>query len=413
MISSLFAGISGLNANSTAMTVIGDNIANVNTIAYKANEISFSNVLSTSLTGSDSSDIGRGVDIWDTNGIWTQGSMESTGRATDVSINGIGFFVVTDDSGAEFYTRAGQFYLDQYGDMINPDGLHVMGYEIDPTTGSLGSITQVSIPGDRVSPPQQSTEFNFDINLDAGAAVGDTFAASQTIYDSLGNPIELTLTFTNQAAGQWDCVATVPDTEGGPPPNVTIDGNASILVEFDSDGNMIAPPANPQLDITLINGATTPLTVDWTLLDAQGQSYGDVTGYANPSSMTFQYQDGYPAGVLRGISVDDDGTISASYSNGRLVPVYVLALADFPSYEGLSKMGGNLYAESLASGQPLQGTPGNGRLGNISPATVEMSNVDLAQEFVNMITVQRAFQANSRVITTSDEILNELINIKR
>jgi len=285
MISSLFAGISGLNANSTAMTVIGDNIANVNTIAYKANEISFSNVLSTSLTGSNSSDIGRGVDIWDTNGIWTQGSMETTGRATDVSINGIGFFVVTDDSGAEFYTRAGQFYLDQYGNMVNPDGLNVMGYEIDPATGSLGSITQVSIPGDRVSPPQQTTEFNFDINLDAGAAVGDTFAASQTIYDSLGNPIELTLTFTNQAAGQWDCVATVPDSEGGPPPNVTIDGGASILVEFDSDGNMIAPAANPQLDITLINGATTPLTVDWTLFDALGQSYGDVTGYANPQTV--------------------------------------------------------------------------------------------------------------------------------
>ena len=415
MISSLFAGISGLNANATAMTVIGDNIANVNTIAYKANEISFSNVLSTSLTGSASSDIGRGVDIWDTNGIWTQGSMESTGRATDVSINGIGFFVVTDESGAEFYTRAGQFYLNQFGDMVNPDGLHVMGYEIDPATGSMGSISQVSIPGDRVSPPQQTTEFNFDVNIDAGAEAGDTFAASQTIYDSLGNPIELTLTFTNLAAGQWSCMASVPDSEGGPPvppalSNVQINGTDTLTVQFDADGNMIAPagPGNPPLDITLINGATSPMQVDWSLYDALGQTYGDLTGYSNPSSMTFQYQDGYPAGVLRGIAIDDDGTISASYSNGRLVP-----LADFPSYEGLSKMGGNLYAESLASGQPLQGTPGNGRLGNVSPSTVEMSNVDLAQEFVNMITVQRAFQANSRVITTSDEILAELINIKR
>ena len=133
MISSLFAGISGLNANATAMTVIGDNIANVNTIAYKANQISFSNVLSTSLTGSDSSDIGRGVDIWDTNGVWTQGSMEGTGRATDLSINGIGFFIVTDENSSEYYTRAGQFYLNELGDMVNPDGLHVMGYDIDAT----------------------------------------------------------------------------------------------------------------------------------------------------------------------------------------------------------------------------------------------------------------------------------------
>ncbi|UCG04889.1 MAG: flagellar hook protein FlgE [Desulfobacterales bacterium] len=409
MLSSLFAGISGLNANATAMTVIGDNIANVNTIAYKANQISFSNVLSTSLTGSDSSDIGRGVNVWDTNGVWTQGSMQGTGRATDLSVNGIGFFIVTDENGSQYYTRAGQFYLNELGDMVNPDGLHVMGYEID-ATGALGGLSQISIPGDRLSPPQATTEFSFDVNLDAGAQPADTFSAAQTIYDSLGNAIEVTLTFTNVASNQWTVDASVPASVGGP---VTINGAASIPVTFDANGNLIAPAADANVSIVLTNGATSPQTVTWDLYDALGNSNGDLTGYANPSSMTFQYQDGYPAGVLRGISVDDDGTISANYSNGRLVPVYMLALADFPSYEGLDKMGGNLYAESLESGQPLQGIPGNGRLGNISPSTIEMSNVDLAKEFVDMITVQRAFQANSRVITTSDEILAELINIKR
>ena len=288
MISSLFAGISGLNANAIAMTVIGDNIANVNTIAYKSNSISFSNVLSTSLTGSDSSDIGRGVNVWNTSGAWTQGSLQSTGSATDLSVNGIGFFVVQDESGAEYYTRAGQFYLNELGDMVNPDGLHVMGYDIDPTTGALGSLTQISIPGDRVSQPQATTEFSFDINLDAGAQVGETFAASQTVYDSLGNPIELSLTFTNVASGQWSCQASVPVSVGGPivPPasNVTINGGNSINVLFDSNGNMTdpPPPGNPQLDINLINGATSPLTVSWSLYDALNQSYGDLTGYANP-----------------------------------------------------------------------------------------------------------------------------------
>jgi flagellar hook protein FlgE len=293
--------------------------------------------------------------------------------------------------------------------MVNPDGLHVMGYEID-STGALGSLSQISIPGDRVSPPQATTEFAFDINLDAGAQPGDTFTASQTIYDSLGNPVELTLTFTNVASGQWTAAGSVPAAVGGP---VTINGAASIPVTFDANGDLTAPAADATVSIVLTNGATTPQNLTWDLYDALGANNQDLTGYANPSSVTFQYQDGYPAGVLRGISVDDDGTISASYSNGRLVPVYMLALADFPSYEGLDKMGGNLWAESLESGQPLQGIPGNGRLGNISPSTIEMSNVDLAQEFVNMITVQRAFQANSRVITTSDEILAELINIKR
>ena len=149
MISSLFAGISGLNANATAMTVIGDNIANVNTIAYKSNSISFSNVLSTSLTGSDTSGIGRGVDVWNTSGAWTQGSLQSSGSATDLAVNGIGFFVVHDNSGDEYFTRAGQFYIDELGDMVNSDGLHVMGYDIDPTTGALGSLTQIRLPGDR------------------------------------------------------------------------------------------------------------------------------------------------------------------------------------------------------------------------------------------------------------------------
>ncbi len=163
----------------------------------------------------------------------------------------------------------------------------------------------------------------------------------------------------------------------------------------------------------MANGAATPQTLTWDLFDAGGTSLGDVTGYSSPSSTTFQYQDGYASGVLRGISVDEAGVVTAAYSNGQLTPTYQIALADFPSYDGLSKLGKNLYAESLESGQPMPGVAGNGRLGSVSPGAIEMSNIDLAQEFVKMITTQRAFQANSRVITTSDEILNELINIKR
>jgi flagellar hook protein FlgE len=394
MITSLFAGISGLNANATAMTVIGDNIANVNTIAYKATKISFANVLAISLAGSARSQIGRGVQVWDTGAIWNQGSQEGTGGATDLSVNGIGFFIVSDE---------------ELGDFVNPDGLHVMGYPIDDT-GAFGSLTQISIPGDRVSNPRATTEFAFDINLDAGALPNETYSASQTVYDSLGNPVEITLTFTNVASGSWTVAASVPPSVGT---GVTLDGLPSIPVTFDAFGALVTPAGDVAVAVTLTNGADTPLNMNWDLYDALGISAGDLTGYANPSSTTFQRQDGYPSGLLRGISVDEDGTVSASYSNGQLVPVYMLALADFPSYEGLNKMGSNLWAESLESGQALPGRPGVGRLGNISPGTIEMSNVDLAKEFVNMITAQRAFQANSRVITTSDEILAELINIKR
>ncbi len=410
MIGSLFAGISGLNANATAMTVIGDNIANVNTTAFKANSSSFANVLSQSLGGSGSSDIGRGVEFWGTSASWSQGTLENTSSPTDLAINGKGFFIVQDSAGASFYTRAGQFHLDENGDMVNPDGLTVQGYQID-SSGNLGNITDISIPGERISPPSATTEFTFDINLDSDAATDETYTTSQSIFDSLGNAIPLTLTFTKQAAAQtWVVAASVPASSGS---GVTIGGAATATVTFDSSGNLTAPAADGSLSITLTNGATTPQTVTWDLYNASGTNLGDLTGYASPSATTFQYQDGYMSGVLRGISVDEDGVVTAAYSNGQLTPVYQLALADFPSYSGLTKLGKNLYVESLSSGQPLPGVAGNGRLGGISPNSIEMSNVDLAQEFVKMITTQRAFQANSRVITTSDEILQELINLKR
>jgi flagellar hook protein FlgE len=406
MIGSLFAGISGLNANATAMTVIGDNIANVNTTAFKANRSSFANVLSQSLGGAMGSDIGRGVEFWGTSPMWTQGSLENTGSATDMAINGKGFFIVQDDTGSNFYTRAGQFILDNVGDMVNPDGLVVQGYEID-ADGNLGNLTDVSIPGERISPPSATTEFTFDINLDSQTAPNATYSTSQTVFDSLGNAIPLTLTFTKQAAAQsWLVAPSVPPAAG----TAAID---DATITFDDTGNLnMAAAANKTLTITLTNGAATPQAITWDLFDA-GVSLGDVTGFSSASSTTFQYQDGYTAGVLRGISVDDNGVITAAYSNGQLTPTFQIALADFPSYEGLAKMGKNLYAESIKSGQPMPGVAGNGRLGSISPSAVEMSNIDLAQEFVKMITTQRAFQANSRVITTSDEILSELINIKR
>lgn len=409
MIGSLFAGISGLNANAKAMTVIGDNIANVNTTAFKSNRSSFANVLSQSLGGSTGSDIGRGVEFWGASALWTQGSLENTGSATDLAINGNGFFIVNDPTGASFYTRAGQFYMNDRGEMVNPDGLTVQGYEID-ASGNRGNLTNITIPGERVSPPSPTTTFTFDINLDAGAATGDTYSTSQSVYDSLGNAIPLALTFTKldttvpATARSWSVAGSVP-VPNGP---VAL---SSTTFTFDEAGNLTVPGGDLTVDITMGNGAF-PMSLTWDLVDLAGP-LGDITGYASPSNTTFQFQDGFSSGVLRGISVDESGIVTAAYSNGQLTPLFQVAMADFPSFEGLTKLGGNLYAESLNSGQPMPGVAGDGRLGNISPMAIEMSNVDLAQEFVKMITTQRAFQANSRVITTSDEILAELINLKR
>lgn len=416
MIGSLFAGISGLNANATAMTVIGDNIANVNTTGFKSNRASFANVLSTSLQGSGGSDIGRGVAFWGSTPSWSQGSVENTANATDMAINGRGFFMVNDESGQTLFTRAGEFAFDRNGNLINPDGLTAQGYEVTAVAAdgslTLGAIMNIGVPSESTSPPVATDEFTMDINLDAGAAVTDTYSTSQVFYDSLGNAVPVTFTFTRVAAvapatATWNVAASIPASAG------TGAAVSVPSVGFDANGDMLVPAANATVTLTLTNGAASPQAINWALYDPAGPSLGDITGYASTSVTTFQTQNGYPAGSLRGVSVDELGVVTGAYSNGQMTPLYQVALVDFPSYYGLSKMGNNLYAESLASGQALPGVAQSGRLGSISPSAIEMSNVDLAQEFVKMITTQRAFQANSRVITTSDEILNELINIKR
>jgi flagellar hook protein FlgE len=409
MIASLFAGISGLNANTNAMRAIGDNIANANTTSFKGNSMSFANILSTSLEGAIDDGVGRGAGVWGVETSWSQGALENTNDPLDLAMNGKGFFIVKDDEGSSYYTRAGQFHFDERGYLINPDGLRIQGYEVD-SGGNLGPVADIFIPGERMGQPSATTEFSFDINLNADAVTGDTYTTSQIVYDSLGKAVALTLTFTNTAPGQWDVAASVPSSVGGP---VTINGGASIPLTFDANGELTSPAADATLNIILTNGAASPQTVTWDIYDVLGNNLGDMTGYAGPSTTTFQYQNGYPSGVLRDISIGEDGMVTAYYSNGQLVPCYQIALADFPSYYGLTKMGNNLYAESLTSGQPLVGTAGTGRLGDISPSTLEMSNVDLAQEFVKIITTQRAYQANSRVITASDEMLAELMNIKR
>ena len=417
MIGSLFAGISGLNANAMAMTVIGDNIANVNTTAFKANRSSFANMLSQSLTGAGSGDIGRGVEFWGTSATWSQGNVENTASPTDMAVNGKGFFILQDDTGLSYYSRAGEFAFDRNGDLVNPDGLYVQGYEVTAVapdgTFSLGNIANINIPGESTAMPSATTEFTVDVNLDAGAVAGDTYSTTLSVFDSLGNAIPLSITFTKQAApiNTWSAGVSVPSTVALPA-DVTI--NPSTLT-FTATGGLATGGSDSLIAINnLLTGAEN-LSLNWDIFDAVagGVSNGDITQYASASTTTFQTQNGYTSGVLRGVDVDEEGVVTGIYSNGQLIPLFQVALADFANYGGLQKLGKNLYQESRASGQALTGTPQDGALGAISPQTIEMSNVDLAQEFVKMIITQRAFQANARVITTSDEILSELINLKR
>ena len=405
MIGSLYSGISGLKVNTKALAVIGDNIANVNTTGFKSSRVSFANIFSASL-GSTGNQIGRGVTMSGVNPVWDSGSLENTTSITDLAVNGKGLFIVNDDSGTPFYTRAGKFEFDRYDNLVSSNGMEVQGYAINLDGNLETALSGITLPAGN-SAPFATEEFSMGINLDAGAATNDTYTSSLSIYDSLGNAIPLTMTFTKTATdGVWDVDASIPDSisgvSGGPGAAVSVG-----TVTFNSAGVLTSPATNPTITLTLDNGATTNQVIDWEV------SNGNLTGYSGTSATSSQTQNGYASGTLQGVSVDEDGVFTGLYSNGIMTPFAQIALADFASYSGLAKMGGNLYAASVNSGQATTGVPGSSSLGSVSPNSLEMSNVDLSTEFVQMITTQRAFQASSKVITTSDEILAELINIKR
>ena len=415
MIGSLYSGISGLKANTSAMSVIGDNIANVDTTGFKSSRVSFANIFSSSVSQT-SLQIGRGVTLNGVNPQWQPGSLENTNSATDLSINGAGLFMVDDPSSRiSYYSRAGMFDWDKDGNLVTPDGFIAQGYSIDPATGATGGIGDITLPNG-TSAPNPTQNISFGMNLNSDAAVGDVFTSSITAFDSLGSEAILDVEFTRTLTG-WDwavnvshdnpAAATIPHTPH-PSGRFVFDPNGNLDPAASSPAN-----ANPTIVLTGIDPATTPMTITWNYLDAALASDGSITGYSSESSKTAQTQDGYPSGSLQSVSVDEDGYFTGIYSNGSMIPFAQLALADFASYSGLAKQGGNLYAESLASGQALIGPPNSAGMGSIAPSTLEMSNVDLGTEFVEMITTQRAFQANSKVITTSDEILAELLNIKR
>ena len=415
MIGSLYSGISGLKANTSAMSVIGDNIANVDTTGFKSSRVSFANIFSASLS-QNSLQIGRGVTLNGVNPQWEAGSLENTNNATDLSINGSGLFMVKDPTNdINFYSRAGKFEWDKDGSLVSPDGFVVQGYPI-AANGTVGTIDDIVLPNG-TSAPSATQNFSFGMNLSSSATIGDTFTSSITSYDSLGTEVILDVQLTKVAAG-WDWAVTPTPATVSCATNGQIrflaTGELDPLTTQWREGAGAYATTPPDLTLTGLAPAASPQTVTWNYLDTAGTaSDGSITGYSSESAKTAQTQDGYPSGSLQSVAVDEDGYFTGVYSNGSMIPFAQLALADFASYSGLAKQGSNLYAESLASGQALIGPPNSAGMGSVAPSTLEMSNVDLGTEFVEMITTQRAFQANSKVITTSDEILNELLNIKR
>lgn len=420
--SALYSGVSGLNTNSQAMSVIGNNLANTNTVGFKGSRSVFSDLLSSSINGSGgASQVGRGVGMSKVDQVFSQGTFESTESNLDVAIEGDGFFILKEDGNeTPFYSRAGAFRFDENGYLVNAEGYRVQGKEFDTINNTVlkpGDATDIQVAGTGLIQGLATSTMTLTTNLDSSEPIiaaaflySDpatyNYSSSAQIYDSLGNPHLLTTYFTKTADNTW--AVNYSYENGATPPAVTTGAFAPL--SFTADGILAGAAATPPVATTATTGA-----LNWANgSDATGtiEITFDTTQFNSESVVISQDQNGYGAGNLTGVDIDADGIVVASYSNGVQTNIAQLVLGKFQNPNGLSLVGKNLYNETSASGPARTGMPGP-ELGKVFTNSLEQSNVDMGTEFVKMITVQRGFQANSKIITTVDELLGELINLKR
>jgi flagellar hook protein FlgE len=402
----MYSGLSGLNSYGEAMSVVGDNIANLNTTGFKYSSVHFEDLMAQLIpTGSGPGQVGRGVRISDVSTVWQQGSLENSADDVDVAITGTGFLIVQDPLNQSlFYTRDGNFSLDNEGYLINAQSYRVQGKAIDPTTGTPSGVDTDIVLSQNYAAPRASTAVDMVMNLDANATVGDYYDTAITVYDNLGNVHVLDMRYTNAAANDWgvsgtldgvDITANITDQGGGGPTNML----------FDTNGTMTAGGLYT-VDLSAYNIGPVDL-------NTRNTPGGNTTQYAAASATNYASQDGYGPGFLQRISINNEGIITGHYSNGQIIPQYQLTLARFNAPGKLYREGSNQYTETQDSGVPLTGAPGTNGLGKINSNALEQSNVDLGNEFVHMILYQRAFQANSRIITTTDTMMEEVLMLKR
>ncbi len=425
MLRAMFSGVSGLRSHQTMLDVVSNNIANVNTSGFKASRVTFQEAISQVLRGSSGTDVvragtnpmqlGLGTNVASIDGIFTQGATQLTGRNTDLAIQGDGFFIV-EAGGARQYTRSGAFSLDQGGNMVGPTGAVAQGWMAD-ATGEVNfnsEVTSIQLPAGQTIPPVATTVVEVGGNLPVEDVPGVTrISSSITMYDSLGDPQRLTMHFDSTGVNTWDVSAEYTDAAG----TVLTAPAAPVEVIFDTDGAMLSvggvavgPGAPAEIALTGLNFGNGSSLQDLTIkLDGAVET----VQFGGGRTLEAREQDGQPIGLLRGFAVGNDGAITGQFSNGEAKVLGYMAMATFNNPAGLVREGESMYSESGNSGVELVGPPGTGSAGLITAGALEMANVDLAQEFTNLIIAQRGFQANSRAITTSDEVLSELVNLKR
>ncbi|MEX0974444.1 MAG: flagellar hook protein FlgE [Bacillota bacterium] len=426
MMRSLFSAVSGLRAHQTRMDVIGNNVANVNTPGYKSSRVTFQEVFSQTLRGASSpSDmsmterggmnplqVGLGVTTGSIDTNHVSGNLQPTSRMADVAIEGKGFFVVQDGS-THAYTRVGAFDTDGDGILVDSEGRKVLGWVLDPLTGNLPTdktetlLNPIRIAIGSNMSASATNRIVWQKNLDSQAALGATKTVPVTTYDSQGAPHSVTLTFTKIGpdAGPpvvppntWAWEATTAEAD------LTIPAGTEGVLTFNADGSFSA--TNPAISaIPMTHPGVSNMNVV--------MNFAGMTQVAGPSTADTASVNGHPTGTLESYTFDSKGIISGFFSNGQTKILGQISVANFANPSGLQKKGKSLYVESNNSGDADIGEAGMSGRGTVAPSSLEMSNVDLAEEFTQMIITQRGFQANSRIITVSDELLQELVSLKR
>jgi flagellar hook protein FlgE len=402
--------LTGLEANSIALDTIGNNLANLNTTAFKDQTTSFSDLFYQNIgnTGSGNAlQVGLGTQVAGTDTDFSQGSLSTTTNSTDMALNGSGFFVV-DQGGLEQLTRAGHFQLDQSGNLITSTGDAVMGYAAaNGVVNTNTPLTELQVPVGATQAAQATQNFGITANLDAATAVGGTFSSTLTMYDSLGQSHAATVAFTNTAPNTWTYAISLPPGDAtGVPVN-----NTGTLT-FNSSGGLVTPAANVSgISFSGMTDGANTMTFNWDLYNSAGAAQvGQTVGASTATAST---QDGFASGSYQSFSVDSAGVLSAAFSNGQTQNIGQIAVALVTNVEGLTLEGGNNYKTSASSGAASVGAAGAGGRATIEDDTLEQSNVDISTEFANLIVAQRAFEANSKTVTTFDTVTQETIDMIR
>ena len=425
ILSSLYTGVSGMTAQGEALGVIGDNIANANTIGFKASRAEFQDIISKNLKGIlGGNQIGRGVKIGAVNPILSQGNVDATEKVTDLAISGDGYFKVKGSDGDSF-TRDGSFHFDREGYLVTNDNQKVQGFGTDEKGNILNKMTDIKFPRALI-PAKATKEIKMDLNLDSRMEatkkfdIKDPYTTSHystgvEMYDSQGNKHLLSLFFNKTADRQWEYKGVVDGKEVTGGEEGKLSEVCAGKLEFTVDGKLDSQQmtsANFNFKGGALQGQQIKLNFGDAIKDG-GKGLEGTKQYGKNSDLISWHQDGAAAGTITSLSFNDEGILTAVYSNGQASDLAQIALAKFENPEALFKVGNNRLKESRDSGTASIGGPGAAGRGKLFAKSLERSTVDLATEFVNMIQNQRGFQANAKTITTTDELLNEVIQLKR